>query len=72
MKTIKKLNEQLAGMSAAEVVRFFLAEYKGEIALASSLGLEDQVLTDMVVEADREARIFTLDTGRIFPETYSS
>ena len=71
MKTIKKLNEQLAGMSAAEVVRFFLAEYKGEIALASSLGLEDQVLTDMVVEADREARIFTLDTGRIFPETYS-
>lgn len=70
-KTIEQLNEQLKGRSAVEVVDFFLKNYKGEIALSSSLGLEDQVLTDMVCSIDDSTRIFTLDTGRIFPETYS-
>lgn len=67
---IEALNEQLKQASAQEVVDFFLKQYKGRIALSSSLGAEDQVLTDMVVKADSSARIFTLDTGRLFPETY--
>ncbi|MCD8264172.1 MAG: phosphoadenylyl-sulfate reductase [Tannerellaceae bacterium] len=49
---------------------YFLTHFKGKIALASSLGLEDQVLTDMVCRIDPATRIFTLDTGRLFPETY--
>lgn len=68
---IEELNKQLDGKSAVEIVDFFLTNYKGEIALSSSLGLEDQVLTDMVCRTDASTRIFTLDTGRIFPETYS-
>lgn len=66
-----QLNEQVAGMSAQQIVEYFLQNYRGEIALASSLGIEDQVLTDMVCKVDATATIFTLDTGRIFPETYS-
>lgn len=66
-----QLNERFAGKKAEDVLAWFLKEYKGHIALASSLGLEDQVLTAMISEIDREARIFTLDTGRLFPETYS-
>ena len=42
------------------------------IALASSFGAEDQVLTDMLVRIDPAARIFTLDTGRMFQETYDA
>jgi len=53
-----------------EVLAYFLNEYKGKIALASSLGAEDQVLTDMICGTDKNTRIFTLDTGRLFPETY--
>jgi len=34
------------------------------------LGAEDQVLTDMVMHIDPEVRVFTLDTGRMFPENY--
>lgn len=68
---IEKLNQQLVGKTPQEVLAFFLAEYKGKIALSSSLGLEDQLLTDLVVKIDKETRIFTLDTGRLFPETYS-
>ena len=53
-----------------ELIAFFLKEYKGKIALSSSLGLEDQVLTEMVCTIDKSTVIFTLDTGRLFPETY--
>ena len=68
---IVQLNQQLEGKSPEEVLHYFLAEYKGKIALSSSLSIEDQVLTDLIVKADPSTRIFTLDTGRLFPETYS-
>ena len=68
---IAELNDRLAGASPEAVLEHFLAEYGDRIALSSSLGLEDQVLTDMVCRIDPAARIFTLDTGRLFPETYS-
>lgn len=68
---IQQLNIELANATPQEVIAYFLETYKGKIALSSSLGLEDQVLTDLVVKADKSARIFTLDTGRLFPETYS-
>jgi phosphoadenosine phosphosulfate reductase len=38
--------------------------------LASSLGPEDQVLTDMIARAGLDIDIFTLDTGRLFNESY--
>ena len=68
---IAKLNEQFATTPAHEVVAWFLDRFGERIALASSLGLEDQVLTDMLCKASAHPRIFTLDTGRLFPETYN-
>jgi phosphoadenosine phosphosulfate reductase len=68
---VDDLNKQFEGKSPREVLEFFLDKYKGKIALSSSLSIEDQVLTDLIVKTDKEARIFTLDTGRLFPETYS-
>jgi phosphoadenosine phosphosulfate reductase len=67
---IASLNQQLAGADAIGLLSFFLTEYKERIALSSSLGLEDQVLTEMVCFIDPTVKIFTLDTGRLFPETY--
>lgn len=68
---IEALNAKLANSTAQKVLQYFLGTYKGEIALSSSLSYEDQVLTDMICEIDKSTRIFTLDTGRCFPETYS-
>ncbi len=68
--TIVQWNKELAGASSQQVLAFFLEKFKGKIALSTSLGLEDQVLTQMVAEIDRSTRIFTLDTGRLFPEAY--
>lgn len=67
---VDELNNKLENASAIESVEFFLKEFKGRIALSSSMGAEDQVITDMIVSIDPNTQIFTLDTGRIFPETY--
>lgn len=69
--TADKLNKKFAAKPADEILAYFLREYGDRIALASSLGVEDQALTDMILKIDRRARIFTIDTGRLFPETYS-
>ena len=68
---VDELNESFTGKTPQEVLLSVLNEFKMDIALASSLGVEDQVLTDMILKIDRNANIFTLDTGRLFPESYS-
>lgn len=67
----QQLDKNFAGKQPEEILAYFLEEYKGHIALASSLGIEDQVLTAMICGICPTTKIFTLDTGRLFPETYS-
>ncbi len=67
---INHWNADLAGKSPVEVIRFFLEEFGDKVALSTSMGLEDQALTHMVQSVSKKANIFTLDTGRLFPETY--
>jgi phosphoadenosine phosphosulfate reductase len=42
----------------------------GKVAFSTSFGKEDQVITDMIWRSGAAIRIFTLDTGRLFSETY--
>lgn len=67
---IKALNEKFADAAPQDVLRWFLEQYGDRIALSSSLGLEDQVLTDILCKISKTPKIFTLDTGRLFSETY--
>ena len=67
---IDSLNRKFKGTSASEKLAYFLDVYRERIGLSTSFGAEDQVLTDMVLKIDNSARIFTLDTGRLHPETY--
>jgi len=67
---IKALNIKYANATPEELISGFLVEYKNKIALSSSLSIEDQVLTHIICKIDKNTKIFTLDTGRLFPETY--
>lgn len=60
----------LAGQSPGEVMTWAENTFSGKVAFASSLGLEDQVMTHMIGESELDIPVFTLDTGRLFPETY--
>jgi phosphoadenosine phosphosulfate reductase len=68
---LEEIQKQFALCSPDEILRYFLGTYRDKIALASSLGAEDQVLTDFIVKIDPQAKIFTLDTGRLHQETYN-
>ncbi len=68
---IEKLSAEFAGKTPQELLQYAMARFGSRIALSSSLSIEDQTLTDMMLGIDRKARIFTLDTGRLFPETYA-
>ena len=69
--TIEQLNTKFQNSLPEEVIEYFVKEYGREAALSSSLGAEDQVLTDMIFKIQKDANVFTLDTGRLHPETYN-
>lgn len=68
-EAITSWNERFAKATPQEILEFFAGEFGDHLCLSSSLGAEDQVLTDMLAKIDPHIRIFTLDTGRLFPET---
>ena len=68
---VNQYRKQIKGASTLKILAYFAEKYKGEIAFSTSLGAEDQVLTDMIYKIDPLVRIFTLDTGRLFQETYN-
>ncbi len=65
-----ELNKRFSNAQPEELLKYFLSSFSRKIALASSFGVEDQVLIDMIVKIDPHTKIFTLDTGRLFYETY--
>ncbi len=69
-QTIEAWNKDFEKSSPHDVISFFYKKFPRKIALSTSLGIEDQVLTEIVASVDKNAKVFTLDTGRLFPETY--
>ncbi len=67
---IDHLNELWNGLSAEEILEKALELFGKKVSFATSMGAEDQVITHMLAKISKSANIFTLDTGRVFPETY--
>lgn len=60
----------LPNARAEEVLAWTEDTFGASAAIASSFGVEDVVLIDLAARHAPSARIFTLDTGRLPPETY--
>ncbi|MCV9931459.1 phosphoadenylyl-sulfate reductase [Flavobacterium sp. LS1R47] len=56
--------------SLEETLEFLANEYKDKVVFSTSFGQEDQVITDFIAKNNIAITIFTLDTGRLFQETY--
>lgn len=69
---IDSLKNQVTHGSPEEILRAVISRFSSDVVVASSLGAEDQVITDMVMKIDPTVRIFVLDTGRLHPETYDT
>jgi len=68
---LDQLNKEFASSTAQEVLAFSVKKIGSKITLASSLGLEDQVLTHMLTNEMNHVDVFILDTGRLPQETYN-
>ena len=71
---MKKRAEELFGMvrdkDPVEGMKLLAGLYEDQIVFTSSFGIEDQVITDMICTNDINIELATLDTGRLFRETY--
>jgi phosphoadenosine phosphosulfate reductase len=71
IQKVKALNKLLeATTSLEELFAFLIEQQLGQIAFSTSLGQEDQVLTHHIGTNKLPISVFTLDTGRLFQETY--
>jgi phosphoadenosine phosphosulfate reductase len=58
--------------TAEEVLAYAVEHHHPRLALACSFQKEEAVLVDMLRRLEPAARVFTIDTGVLFPETYST
>jgi phosphoadenosine phosphosulfate reductase len=65
------LKEALAGLPVTTVLEKLHEAFPGQLTFSTSFSYEDQVITDHISRSV-PVSIFTLDTGRLFPETYST
>jgi phosphoadenosine phosphosulfate reductase len=66
------LTDDAESLSAEQVLARMVERFHPRLYLASSFQQEESVLIDLLFRIEPEARIFTLDTGVLFPETYET
>ncbi len=64
------LASQMAGLDLRGRIRLVEDRIPGRLVFTTSLGIEDQALTHAIALNKGRTEIVTLDTGRLFPETY--
>jgi phosphoadenosine phosphosulfate reductase len=64
------LIEKTKDFTLEETLLFLANEYADKVVFSTSFGQEDQVITALIATTNIPINIFTLDTGRLFQETY--
>lgn len=67
---IEDILKDIDDLNAEDTIVYIYNQYKEKVAFATSLGEEDQVITHMISKYAPQMKIFTLDTGRLYQETY--
>jgi phosphoadenosine phosphosulfate reductase len=62
--------EELENLNLVASLRLVSEKYPNKVVFSTSFGQEDQVITDAIFKNGLAIQVFTLDTGRLFPETY--
>ena len=66
----KELVQKIENAPLIESLELVAELFPGQVVFSSSLGQEDQLITDAIFKNDLPIKIFTIDTGRLFYETY--
>jgi phosphoadenosine phosphosulfate reductase len=69
VKNLEAIEAQLAQCSPTVGLTLIAELFPGKVTFSTSLGQEDQVITELIASKNLPIQIFSLDTGRLFPET---
>jgi len=64
------IKQEITGLSIVDSLTLLDNKYPGKVVFSTSFGWEDQVITHMIFSNNLPIKVFTLETGRLFPETY--
>ncbi len=67
---VEELIQRTKNLSIEETLAFLANEFSEKVVFSTSFGQEDQVITALIATNELPIKIFTLDTGRLFQETY--
>lgn len=70
-ENIHRVQQIISGQNPEDALIFLAKEFSSGIVFSTSFGLEDQVIAHIIFSNNLPIKVFTLDTGRLFPETYS-
>jgi len=68
---IGELLQDLNGLETKHALRLLAERFPGEVTFSTSFSFEDQLISHEILVNELPIKIFTLDTGRLFAETYS-
>jgi phosphoadenosine phosphosulfate reductase len=68
---VSQLLHLISGLSIGETLRLLADRFPGKVTFSTSFSIEDQAIVHHILNAGLPISIFTLDTGRLFAETYS-
>ena len=71
MNAIETITPLVEGKTPEEALAALVAAFPGQVVFSTSLGYEDQVISHILFSNQLPVKVFTLDTGRLFNETYS-
>ena len=64
------IKQQTHNLEPVAALKLLADTFAGEIIFSTSFGWEDQVITHIIAANKLPIKIFTLETGRLFAETY--
>jgi phosphoadenosine phosphosulfate reductase len=67
---VENIKQKIFGLDPARALTLLADSFPGKIIFSTSFGWEDQVITHLIFSNDLPIKVFTLETGRLFPETY--
>lgn len=68
---IQKLANQLETLQISDSLLYLAEQFNKKVTFSTSFSFEDQVITHFILHNSIPINLFTLDTGRMFSETYS-
>ena len=67
---LRDLKYRLNSFPCEDQIEKLVSIFPGKVIFTTSLGIEDQVITHKIFTKNLDVKVITLDTGRLFPQTY--